>query len=108
MNHGGSYFADFVFLFPLSPLFVVQTSSSALKDERMSRARCIQREMICGLSVKESFISTLGFICIFVLGQNRLKEKNLTMVRVRKAVGAEIRISLWIKMSLENWPDPKP
>lgn len=30
------------------------------------------------------------------------------MVRVREAVGAQIRILLWIKMSLENRPDPKP
>lgn len=43
MNHGGSYFADFVFLSLLSPLVVVQTSCSALKIERMYRARCIQR-----------------------------------------------------------------
>lgn len=43
MNHGGSYFSDFVFLSPLSPLFVVQTWSSALKTERLYRARCIQR-----------------------------------------------------------------
>lgn len=43
MNHGGSYFADFVFFSLLSLLVVVQTSYSALKIERMYRARRIQR-----------------------------------------------------------------